>query len=278
VKVKNMAQIPIYDTATHLHPAIDEIKNISNYRFLIFQLVRRDILTRYKRSVLGVAWTMLNPLGTMLVLSIVFSQLFATTTPAYPLYILSGLMAWNFFSQSTNAAMSSMVWGGSLLHRIYIPRSSFVISAIFTAMVNFTLSIVPLLIVSLVLRVPLKLTAFFLPVPMLLLACFSLGLGLILSTMAIYFPDVSEMYQIVLTAWMYLTPVIYPENIIPVAMQPFLRLNPLYYLVNIYRIPFYDGRLPVWSEFWPAMAWSLGILVLGWILFTSKADEFAYRV
>jgi ABC-type polysaccharide/polyol phosphate export permease len=96
--------------------------------------------------------------------------------------------------------------------------------------------------------------------------------------MAIYFPDVAEMYQIVLTAWMYLTPIIYPETIIPVNMQPYLRLNPLYFLVNLYRIPFYNGRIPEWGEFWPAAAWAIGILVLGWFIFTSKADEFAYRV
>lgn len=273
-----MSQISVYDTATHIHPAIDELKNVARYRYLIFQLVQRDILTRYKRSVLGVAWTMLNPLGMMVVLSIVFSQLFASSTPAYPLYILSGLMAWNFFAQGTNASMYNMVWGGGLLHRIYIPRSTFVLSAIATALVNLTLSIVPLLLVVVVMRVPLQLTIFYLPIPMLLLACFSLGVGLLLSTLAIYFPDVAEMYQIILSAWMYLTPIIYPIKIVPPALLPILKWNPLYYLVILYRLPLYDGRLPAWDELWPAIAWAVGTLLLGWFVFTNKADEFAYRV
>jgi len=273
-----MHQDSVYDSAAHIHPAIDEIKNVARYRYLILQLVKRDILTRYKRSILGVAWTMLNPLGMMVILSIVFSQIFASATPAYPLYILSGLMAWNFFAQGTNASMYNMVWGGGLLHRVYIPRSTFVLSAIATAMVNLILSIVPLVLVMLVMKIPLRLTIFYLPVPMLLLTCFALGVGLILSTMAIYFPDVVEMYQILLTAWMYLTPVIYPEKIVPVAILPILRANPLYYLLNLYRLPLYDGRLPTLGEFWPAAAWAIGILILGWFIFTSKADEFAYRV
>jgi ABC-type polysaccharide/polyol phosphate export permease len=273
-----MSQDQVYDSATHIHPAIDEIKNVARYRYLIVQLVKRDILTRYKRSILGVAWTMLNPLGMMVILSIVFSQLYAISTPAYPLFILSGLMAWNFFAQGTNASMYNMVWGGGLLHRIYIPRSTFVLSAIATALVNLTLSIVPLVLVTLVMKVPVRLAIFYLPIPMFLLACFSLGCGLILATLAIYYPDVAEMYQIILTGWMYLTPVIYPEKIVPSAMLPILHANPMYYLINLYRLPLYDGRLPVWGEFWPAAAWAFGILIMGWFLFTSKADEFAYRV
>ena len=189
----------------------------------------------------------------MLVLSIVFSQLFAVRTAAYPFYLLSGLMAWNFFSQSTTAAMQSIVWGSGLLHKIYVPRSIFTLSAICTAMVNLVLAIVPLLLVSSsILKFPLRWTILFLPVPMLLLAFFAFGVGLLLSTLAVYFPDVSEMYQIVLMAWMYLTPVIYPANIIPASIQPLIRMNPMYYLLNLYRLPLYDGRLPVWGEIWPA--------------------------
>ena len=215
-----MSQTKIYDSARHIYPALEELRNLFEYRFLILQLIQRDILTRYKRSFLGIAWTMLNPLGTMLVLSIVFSQLFAVRTPAYPFYLLSGLMAWNFFAQSTMAAMQIIVWGSGLLHKIYVPRSIFTLSAICTAMVNLVLAIVPLLLVSLILKFPLGWAILFLPVPMLLLAFFAFGIGLLLSTLAVYFPDVSEMYQIVLMAWMYMTPIIYPANIIPVNIQP----------------------------------------------------------
>jgi homopolymeric O-antigen transport system permease protein len=272
-----MASHPYYDSSIHKVPALEEIREIGRYKYLILQLTRRDILARYKRSFLGVAWTMLNPLGMMVVLSIVFSQLFSTVE-SYPAYILSGLIAWNFFAQGTNAAMSGLVWGGSLIQRIYIPRTSFGVSAIGTALVNLLLSLVPLLLVMLVTRTPINLAIFFLPISIISLACFALGIGLILSTMAVYFPDVAEMYQIILLAWFYLTPIIYPEEILPANLHWILKLNPMYYLINLFRLPLLYGRIPTFEEFLPAALCGIGALIFGWIFFTSKSDEFAYRI
>lgn len=272
-----MQSQPYYDSATRKSPAIEELKEIRRYRFLLSQLVRRDILARYKRSVLGVAWTMLNPLGMMIILSVVFSSIFSTVQ-SFPTYVLSGIIAWTFFSQSTNATISSVVWGGSLIQRIYIPRTAFGISAIGTALVNIYLSLVPLLIVMFILKTPITLAILLTPISIFLLACFSLGVGLILSTMAVYFPDVAEMYQIVLMAWMYLTPIIYPEEIIPEQYVELFRLNPMYSLVKIFRLPIYNGQVPNLEDILPAALWSIGALIIGWIFFTSKADEFAYRI
>jgi ABC-type polysaccharide/polyol phosphate export permease len=268
---------PVYDSANRASPALAELREIKNYRYLLGQLIRRDILTRYKRSFLGVAWTMLNPLGTMLILSIVFSNLFNAVQP-YPVYILSGLIVWNFFSQSTNAAISGLVWGGGMLTRIYIPPTIFGVSAIGTALVNLLLSIVPLILVMLVTGAVIPWTIVFLPVSILIVTGFALGFGLIISSLAVFFPDVSEMYQIVLTAWMYLTPIIYPETIIPENWLAFYRLNPMYWMVKMFRLPIFDGRIPTWAELWPALVWSVLTLVIGWLYFTSKTDEYAYRV
>jgi ABC-type polysaccharide/polyol phosphate export permease len=273
----NSSVNPTYDSARQTVPALSEVKELKNYRYLLAQLVRRDIVTRYKRSVLGVAWTMLNPLGTMLILALVFSQLFKTVE-SYPVYVLSGLIVWNFFSQGTNAAMSGLVWGGSLLQRIYIPRTIFGVSAIGTALVNLLISLVPLTLVMLVTRTPIPWTVVFLPVSILLLAAFALGFGLFISSLAVYYPDVAEMYQIALFAWMYLSPVIYPENIIPEQWLGIYRINPLYHLIKMFRLPIYEGRIPTWPELLPALAWSLAVLLLGWLFFTSRSDQYAYRV
>lgn len=270
----------IYDSSQRGHPAIDELREVFNYRNLIVQLSRRDILTRYKRSVLGVAWTLLNPLGMMLVLTIAFSQIFRFGTEyGYPAFVLSGLLPWNLFSQTTTAAMVNLVWGGGLLNRIYIPRSSFSLAAIGTGLVNITLSTIPLVLVMLITQVPIRPSILFLPVPVILLACFALGVGLLISTIAVYFPDVSEMYQIILIGWLYLTPVIYPEEILPQPIGFWItHLNPMYYLVNLYRIPVYYGRLPTWEEFLPAALIAILTLAMGWWVFAIKSDEFAYRI
>lgn len=274
-----MQSLKYYDSAQQGSSALEELRQVFRYRNLIEQMVRRDILTRYKRSVLGVAWTMLNPLGTMIVLTIVFSQAFGVNERSYPTYVLSGLMAWTFFAQTTNAAMLHLVWGGSLIRQIYVPRTVFALSAVGTGLINMTLSLVPLILVMLVTRVPIKLTILLLPVPVLFLAMFALGLGLLLSTVAIYFADVAEMYQILLTAWMYLSPVIYNIEIVPEPFQTWIvRLNPMYHLITLFRALITPGRVPEWNEFLISGTIATIMLVVGWVVFSREADEFAYRV
>lgn len=274
-----MDNTPVYDSARQSSAALDELTAIIKYRFLIVQFIRRDLLTRYKRSVLGVAWTMLNPLGTMIILTLVFSQAFGGSQEGYAAYVLSGLIAWNFFAQSTNAATLHLVWGGSLLKKIYIPRTSFALSATGTGLINLMLSLIPLVLVMLVIGVPIRWTIVLLPIPILFLAMFALGIGLIISTMAIYYADVAEMYQIILTAWMYLTPVIYSPDILPEQYSFWItRLNPMYYLVELFRMPIYYGRVPDINLILISGGIALITLFVGWMYFTSKSDEFAYRV
>ena len=269
---------PIYDSASKLSAGLEEVRQVVRYRDLVYQLVRRDILTRYKRSVLGVAWTMLNPLGMMAVLTLAFSQLF-TGLQGYAAYVLSGLIAWTFFSQTTTAAMYNIVWGNSLMHRIYLPRTVFAIASIGTGLVNLLLSLIPMLVVMVVVQVPLRWAVLFLPIAMVLLALFSLGVGLLLSTLAVYFPDVAEMYQIVLLAWMYLTPIIYPESIVPESYRFWMfNLNPLYHLIKLFRLPLYEGMVPSPVRVGSALAVSLVVLALGWFVFTRKAPDFSYHV
>ena len=267
----------IYDSAKRGSPALEELRGIFQYRDLIYQLVRRDIVTRYKRSALGIAWTMLQPLGMMVILTVVFSNLFRSVE-GYSAYVLSGLIAWTFFAQTTTAAIHQVVWGGTLFHRIYLPHTSFAVSAMGTGVVNLLLSLVPLIAIMLATGRPLHGSMLFLPAAMILLAAFALGVGLILSTLAIYFPDVAEMYQIVLVAWMYLTPIIYPEEIFPEAYRFWItNLNPMYHLVQIFRTPIYEGSLPAWNQLGLASLIAFSTLIIGWLFFSKKADDFAYR-
>jgi ABC-type polysaccharide/polyol phosphate export permease len=267
----------IYDSARRGNSALEELRGVFQYRDLIFQLVRRDIVARYKRSVLGVAWTMLQPLGMMVVMTLVFSRLFHQIQ-GYPAYVLSGLITWTFFSQTTTASIQQMVWGGALLNRIYLPRTSFSISAIGTGLVNLAISLIPLVVIVLALRLPLTVNILFIPISMLLLASFALGVGLLLSTLAVNFPDVSEMYQIILMAWMYFTPIIYPETMIPPEYQRWMfALNPMYHLVKLFRAPIYEGRLPDPQSLLMGTVISLVTLVAGWIVFSRAADRFAYK-
>jgi ABC-2 type transport system permease protein len=264
-----------YDSQKRKSPALEELIDIIQYRDLIFQLVRRDMVARYKRSLLGIAWTMLQPLGLMIVLTIVFSQLFSQVD-GYAAYVLGGLMPWIFFSQTTNSAIQQSVWGGTLMRRIYVPYTAFPAAAIGTGVVNLVLSVIPLLAMMLVVGRPIRWTILFLPIPVILLAAFALGVGLLLSSLAVRFPDIAEMYLIILQAWMYLTPIMYPSDILPEAIQKLQLLNPMYYLILLFRVPIYDGVLPSLPLILAATAISLVTLTIGWIYFSHQTDRFAY--
>jgi ABC-2 type transport system permease protein len=264
-----------YDSQKRRSPALEELVDIIRYRDLIFQLVRRDIVARYKRSLLGIAWTMLQPLGMMIVLTLVFSQLFHQID-GYPAYVLGGLMPWLFFSQTTNSEIQQSVWGGTLMRRIYVPYTAFPAAAVGTGIVNLLLSVIPLLGMMLVVGRPIRLTILFLPIPIILLSAFALGVGLLLSSLAVRFPDIAEMYQIILQAWMYLTPIMYPSDILPEAIRKLQYLNPMYYLILLFRVPIYDGVLPSIPLILAATVIAVVTLVVGWIYFSRQTDEFAY--
>lgn len=267
-----------FDSAQRPSPVLEEVLALIKYRELIRQFVSRSIKTRYKRSVLGVLWTLLNPLLTMVVLTIIFSQVFRFSVENYPIYVLCGLVVWNFFSNATTGAMSDMLWSGNLLGRIYMPKSVFAVSAVGTGLVNLLLSLIPVFIIALVLGVQITPAILVMPLSIVILAVFSLGLGLTLSTAAVFFGDMEPVYNVVLTIWFYSTPIIYPVEVIPEQFQWLIRLNPLYYLLTIFRDPLFKGTVPELSFWLISCGLALVALIIGAYLFTSKSNEYAYRI
>jgi lipopolysaccharide transport system permease protein len=279
MKVKKKLVQNIYDSDRNKNPAIEEFRALIRYRDLLVQLVRRDIVTRYKRSILGILWTMLNPLGMMIILSIVFSQLF-NMGGTYPAYIVANIIAWNFFSQTTLFSLNATLWGSSLYQRIYIPRTSFVVSTTATGIVNLLFSLVPMILIFLFLRVPFTSSILLLPVAILLLAIFTLGISLFLSTLVVFFPDVNEFYPVLLTAWMYLTPIIYPESLLMTSPLGYwiMNLNPLYCVTKLFRIILFNGIIPSANEWLIGSSIAVITLFLGWYFFTSKSKLFGYYI
>jgi ABC-type polysaccharide/polyol phosphate export permease len=267
-----------YDSSRRGHPLIEELRALVAYRELVFQFVARSIKTRYKRSILGVAWTILNPLLTMTILTIVFSQVFRVQIENFPVYVLSGQLVWIFFSTTTSGAMSEMVWNGGLLKRIYMPRSLFAVSAIGTGLVNFFFSLLPLLLIAIALGVQLNLALLTWPLSLLLVSLFSLGLGLLLSTAVVYFADMLPVYNVLLTLWLYATPIIYPLEIVPDRWHWLFCYNPVYYFVEVFRQPLLHGAVPGWDIWLPAAGFALGMLLLGALIFTAKSSEYPYRL
>lgn len=274
----NLKPSEIFDTAHRPPPLIEELLALVKYQELVRQFVSRAIKTRYKRSILGVLWTMLNPLLTMVVLTLVFSQLFRFSIENYPVYVLSGLVMWIFFSTSTSSAMGEMLWSGSLLGRIYVPKSVFSVAAVGTGLVNLLLSLIPLFLIAIVLQVKITPAVLIMPLSILLLAAFALGIGLLLSTAVVYFADMMPVYDVILIIWMYTTPIIYSLDIVPEQVRWLFYLNPLYYMLTVFREPLYNGVIPPLSIWLIAAGFSLAALVLGGVIFTSKSNEYAYRI
>jgi len=268
----------VYDSAHRPPLLVEELLALIKYQELIRQFVLRAITTRYKRSFLGVVWTMLNPLLTMIVLTLVFSQIFRFSIDNYPVYVLSGLVLWIFFSSSTSAAMGDMLWSGGLLGRIYVPKSVFSVSAVGAGLVNLLLSLIPLFLIAIVLQVKITPAILVMPLSILLLAIFALGVGLLLSTAVVYFADMMPVYEVILVIWMYTTPIIYSIDIIPENIRWLFKLNPLYHMLILFREPLYNGVVPGLSTWLISAGFALTALTLGGVIFTSKSNEYAYRI
>ena len=269
--------LPLYDSAAPRSWALEEARALWKYRGLVHELVVRDIKVRYKRSVLGIAWTMLAPLLNMVALTLVFSTILKQQIANYPVFFMTGAIFWAFFSQTTSTAASQTQDSNEIAKRIYIPRSVFVASAIGVGLVNLALSIVPLLIILMVTHFPIYTTWFFLPVAVAIETLFAAGVGLWLFTFASRFSDVREMYVVIVQTWFFLTPIVYHPAIVPPKFRFALWLNPVYYLVQTFRKPVYDGVLPSVALVAVSSSLSLVVFVSGWIYFAKRAERFAFH-
>ena len=241
------------------------IQNFKKFQPLLEELVARDIKIKYRRSVLGVLWTLLNPLLMMIVLSVVFSNLFKFDVENFPLFILSGQVIFNFFSESTTNAMGAILGNASLIRKIYVPKYLFVISRIFSSFINLMASFTALILVMV-------------PIPLVLLVIFSMGIGLILSAIAVKFRDIMHLYSVFITALMYLTPIIYPMSILPAWLKPIVNLNPITNILLMFRDVMLDYTIFDAKSIIIAVIEAGLALVIGLRVFYKAQDEFILNI
>lgn len=244
------------------------------YLPLLWELVMRDVKLRYRKSVLGVFWTLLNPLLMMIVLSIVFAQLFRFNIENYPLYILSGQLIFNYFSESTSMAMSSIYSNASLIKKIYVPKYLFTLSKVASSLINILSSFSALIIVMIVTKAQFHYTIFLSIIPISLLTLFSLGVGLLLAALVVKFRDIIHLYSVLLTILMYLMPVIYNLSILPNVVLLFVKLNPLTQFLVFFRDVTLYGTLPTVFTLGYSLVSAIGMLALGLYVFYKLQDSF----
>lgn len=266
----------VYDSARRPPRWLEEAVQLWKYRGLVHELVIRDLKVRYKRSILGMLWTMLAPLLNMIALTLVFSAILKTAIENYPVYFMAGSIFWTFFAQTSSSAASQTMASNELAKRMFVPRSVFIASAVGGGLVNLGLSIIPLMLILAVTGFPLHATWLFLPVSILITTLFTAGVSLMLFTVASRFADIREMYLVLVQTWFFLTPIVYHPSIVPFRYRLALWLNPMYYLVQVFRKPIYDGVIPSPGLLLASFGLSLAVLITGWVYFCHRSDNMAY--
>ncbi len=254
------------------------VREAVRYHELIWALAVKELRLRYKRSMLGFFWALLNPLMTMIVLTVVFSHVMRVNVDHYSVFLLSVLMPWTFFAQALSYSVESIVGNGELLKKVYVPKTVFPLAAVLANVINFLLSLIPMALLLVVLRFPFHWTWVYLPVPLVGLLLFTLGLGLLFAAANVFFRDLSHILQIVLQAWFYLSPIIYSVDFIPPRYRPLLHLNPLSYALNGFRMGIYYGQVPTLQSAALSLGIGLAALWIGYAFFRRVQDSLVLYV
>jgi len=271
------------------HRVFVRLRELFRYRDLIRNLVISEVKTRYKSSVLGFVWSLLNPLAMMLVFTIVFGVLWPNqTVKNYPIFLLCGLLPWNFFAASVVSSVNSVVNNGNLIKKVYFPREVLPIAAVLAQLVNFLLALVVLFGALLIFHTDFSPWLWTLPFIILIQTCFSLGIGLMLSTLQVFYRDTQMVMEVVMLSWFFLTPIFYraaqlPETYtiagieVPVQRVLFI-LNPMASLINVYRDLLYSGYRTDIDFYIRTIATALVALSVGYWFFTRYSDRFGEEV
>lgn len=260
-----------------------EIRAIIKWKELLWQMVGREVKARYKQSFLGYFWVILNPLAQMLVMSFAFSIILriptnATSNIPYSIFLFVGLLPWTLFSNSLGSASASLVGAGSLISKIYFPRTILVLSTIIAKIIDFLFSISVLVIYMIVYQIPININILWVIPIFFIQQIFTLGLSLFFGAANLLYRDVQYLLSLILTLWMYLTPVIYPADIVPEKFKFLFQLNPMSVIINAYRQVILGGGQPKYSSLIIAFILSFITLLIGLSYFKSREKIFADNI
>lgn len=250
-------------------------RSIFDYREYLKQSVARDLRKKYKRSALGYLWSMLNPLFMMIVLTIVFSNIM-TRVETYSVFLFAALLPWQYFSSVINGSLTSIRGNMKIIEQVPIPKFIFMVSEAASGLVNYLLSLVPLVVVMLVVGHPLYWTILLFPLVLLPLIITTLGISLLLSVSNVFFEDTQHLTKVILSALYYLTPILYGPEHLPEHLVRWLQWNPMFSIVHFSRELFYFGTLPDLMAYSTSLLSGLVILAVALWVFKRSDDKFIY--
>lgn len=244
------------------------------YKFLMRQLVSRDFKKKYKRSILGFGWTLLNPLLTMMVQYVVFSTIFKSSIDNFVTYLLTGIVLMGFCTESIGLGLSSIIDNAHLINKVYMPKEIYPLSRVISSVINLLLAMIPLLAVAFISGAPISKALLLLPIDLMLLLLFCYGMVLILSTSMAFFSDTLFLWNVLSTLWMYLTPIFYPVDIIPAQFLTVYKMNPMYQFITFMRTILIDGQAPTPGNYLGCIISAAVVLILGRYVFKKNEDKF----
>jgi ABC-2 type transport system permease protein/lipopolysaccharide transport system permease protein len=254
------------------------IVEVIKYRYALFSMVKTELKVRYRRSFLGFVWTLLHPLLTMTVTSIVFSYVMRFDLKQFVIFLFSGLLPFSFCSMSINLSSNSIINNEGFIKKIYMPKLIFPLATIFSNFINFILSMTCLFIIGTLIGINISKALLFLPISFFLLLCFTVGGALITSSSVVFYRDLSHIYDVIMATLFYATPILYPLKFLPEKLQTILKLNPFYYIVELFRKPIYEGILPGNSILFGGIFVSGFFLFVGYTMFMTLEKRFVFRL
>ncbi len=262
------------------------LNNFKKYSFLLSELIKRDFKIKYKRSVLGVLWSILYPLLMMSVMALIFSNMFKfkVENVNFSVYLMCGLVIWNYFCEATNSSLTAIVGNFTLLNKVYIPKYIFPIAKCLFAGINFLFTLIPLFLIILIAKTPDGghhiISIYYLLIPIIFLGglMFTIGISYLLSTVTVFLRDVIYIWGIVLTILNYFTPIFYSITILPENLQSIFKLNPLYLYINSLReiVLYHTAPTPLYLL--TGVLVGFCTMILGMLVFKRKQDKFIYYI
>jgi ABC-2 type transport system permease protein len=254
---------------------LDELKELYKYREMLSNLVKKDLRTRYKGSVLGFLWTFVNPLLQLVVYTMLFSVILRSNIPKYYIFLFVALVPWIFFATSITSGSSSIIASKDLIKKVYFPRIIIPMAVVNGAFMNMIFTMIVVFFALIFSGIGISKYILFLPVIMMLEYLLALGISFIVSALNVYFRDLEHILGIIIMAWMYGTPILYSIDMVPKKLLPIFNLNPMTPIIAAFRSILYYKTKPDLSHMGIIFIWSTCFIVAGYIIFQKLQKNFA---
>ncbi len=253
-------------------------ETIKKHRFLFEELTARDFKQKYKRTVLGMGWSLVYPLLTLLIQKLVFSRFFADSTPHYTIYLFAGNVVFSYFREATMGGMNALLANAHIFSKVNVPKYIFVLTKNVSALINFGITTAVFFLFVFLDGCAFSWSFFSVLIPMACLMLFNLGMGMILSALFVFFRDVGYLYDVFLTLLMYLSAIFYTVDMFPADVQRLFLLNPIYCYIRFFRIAVIDGVMPPIGLTGLCVLYALLSIGVGALIYKKKNHQFLYYV